>query len=165
MEEVCNFYELCGMEWFLLKEAIFLGTFLLTCCSASNFICQTMLKAAEPSCKGSPVIRGSVLLIKLSTGALTSVDQQLGSSWNTPFDCVSPLLTTPRLFKSDITICCPPCRCSPNPVVLAVAPKVWLHRLHRRLCGVESFTHLFPPHFRSRKFTKSFHCAVRKFLH
>lgn len=127
MEEVCNFYKVCSMQWFLLKEPIFLGSFLLRYCSASNFIFQTMLKAAEPSCKGSPVMRDFALLIMLSTGALASVDQHLGTSWNTPFDPVSPLLTTPRLFKSDITICCPPCRCSPNAVVLAVAPKVWLN--------------------------------------
>lgn len=125
MEEVSNFYEVCSMQWFLLKEAIVLGSFLLTYCSASNFICQTMLKAAEPLCKGSPVIRGSALLIMLSAGALASVEHQLGTFWNTSFDPVSSLLTTPRLFKSVITICCPPCRCSPNTVVLAVAPEVW----------------------------------------
>lgn len=166
MEEVCNFYKVCGMQWFLLKKAIFLDSFLLTYCSASDFICQTMLKAAEPSCKGSPVIRGSALIM-LSASALASAEQQLGTSWNTSFDPVSSLLTTPRLFKSDITICCPPCGCSPNAVVLAVAPSLieLLHRLHRRLCGVESFIHSFSPHFRLRKFTKSFHYAVRKLLH
>lgn len=127
MEEVHNFYEVCGMQWSLLKEVTFLGSFLLTKCSASNVICQTMLKAVEPSCKGPPVIRGSALLIMLSTGALASADQQLGTSWNTSFDPVSSLLTTLRLFQSDITACCPPCRCSPNAVVLAAAPKLWLN--------------------------------------
>lgn len=136
-----------------------------------------MLKATQPSCKTFPFIRCtaptllavSALLLMFSADTLASADQQLSSSWNTSPDLISAVLTTPRSFQSSVTIYCPPCRCSPNSTVLAVTPKLslieWLHRLHTWLYGVESFIHLCPPRFRLRKFTKSFHSAVRKFLH
>lgn len=37
MEEVCHLYKASCIQWFLPKEALFLGSFLLTYNSTSNF--------------------------------------------------------------------------------------------------------------------------------
>lgn len=171
MKTICYLYKASGIEWFLQKEALFLGSSLLTYNNTPDCVNRywaIMQNIPFISHKTTALLAASAQLLMFCANSMSGAEQQLWSSWNTSFDLIFSLLPTPRSFKSTISICCSTSRCSPSYSVHVVAPKLSPtndYRDHKH--GLTMWNHTYTyslPKYPLRKFTKSFGSLVRKFL-